>query len=135
MASSGIAWGFYSLAGQASKNSLNETANNFLRTLPLIILLSFFSFDQIQLSKQGITLAIFSGAITSGLGYAIWYYAIKELTITNAAIVQLAVPIIAAFGGVIFSNEGISIKLISSSSLVLGGVLLVMIGKNSTSRS
>lgn len=132
MVISGIAWGFYSLAGQGSIDSLNETANNFLRTFPFIILLSLFSFDQIQLTNPGIALAVFSGAITSGLGYAIWYSAIKELTITNAAIVQLAVPIIAAFGGVIFSNEDISIRLISSSVLVLGGVLLVMVGKHST---
>jgi drug/metabolite transporter (DMT)-like permease len=129
MALSGIAWGFYTLAGQSSKDSLNETANNFLRTLPFIILLTLFTFDQVQLSKQGILLAVTSGAITSGLGYAIWYSALKELTITHAAIIQLTVPIIATFGGVIFSNEVISIRLISSSILVLGGVLLVISGK------
>ncbi len=129
MAVSGIAWGFYTLAGKGSKSPLIDTANNFLRTLPFIALITLLTFDDIQTSSQGIVLAIVSGAVTSGLGYAIWYSALPHLTVTQAAVVQLTVPIIASIGGVLFSNEAITIKLVTSSILVLGGVLVVTIGK------
>lgn len=129
MAMSGIAWGFYTLAGRGSKTPLIDTANNFLKTLPFIGLLMLLTLANTQLSNQGIILAIVSGTITSGLGYAIWYAALAGLTVTNAAIIQLSVPIIAALGGVIFSNETINIELITSSLLVLGGVFIVIMGK------
>jgi len=129
MTVSGIAWGFYTLAGTGSKIPLVDTANNFLRTLPAIALVTFLTFDNVQISNQGILLAMVSGAVTSGLGYAIWYSALAGLTVTQAAIVQLTVPIIAAFGGVLFSGEVINIQLILSLMLVLGGVLAVTIGR------
>jgi drug/metabolite transporter (DMT)-like permease len=130
MAISGIAWGFYSLAGKRSTTPLLDTASNFLRTLPLVALLICFTFDHVQISNQGVALAIASGCIMSGLGYAIWYAALSGLTVTQAAIIQLTVPIIAAVGGVLLSNEVITIKLFISSILVLGGVLLVIVGKH-----
>jgi drug/metabolite transporter (DMT)-like permease len=130
MAISGIAWGFYTLAGKGSQTPLVDTANNFLRTLPFVVLLTVLAFDHVQISDQGIVLAIVSGTVTSGLGYAIWYSALRGLTVTQAAIIQLAVPIIAAIGGVIFSNEVITAKLLSASILVLGGVLVVIAGKH-----
>jgi drug/metabolite transporter (DMT)-like permease len=129
MAISGIAWGAYTLAGSGSKNPLIDTANNFLKTLPFIVLVTLLTLDNIQISNQGIALAIISGAVMSGLGYAIWYSALTKLTVTQAATMQLTVPIIATFGGVIFSNEVITIKLIAASILVLGGVLVVTLGK------
>lgn len=129
MAMSGIAWGFYTLAGKGSKTPLLDTSSNFLRTLPFIGLLTVLTFTNTELSNQGIILAIVSGTITSGLGYAIWYSALAGLTVTNAAIIQLSVPIIAALGGVIFSSEIISFELIVSSFLVLGGVFIVIMGK------
>lgn len=129
MSISGIAWGLYTLAGSGSKTPLIDTANNFLRTLPFIALVTILTFENIQISNQGIMLAIVSGAVTSGLGYAIWYSALTRLTVTQAATIQLTVPIIAAFGGVLFSNEVITIKLITSSILVLGGILVVTVGK------
>ena len=129
MALSGIAWGFYTLAGRGSNKPLLDTANNFLRTLPFVAVLIYLTFDNAQLSNQGIVLAIASGTITSGLGYAIWYSALTRLTVTQAAIIQLTVPIIAAFGGILFLNEVITIKLIGSSILVLGGLLVVSLGK------
>lgn len=129
MVFSGMAWGFYTLMGKDSQKPLIDTANNFLRTLPFVVLVSLLTFDSIQLSNQGIMLAIVSGAITSGLGYAIWYSALAGLTVTQAAVVQLTVPIIAAFGGILFSNEIITLKLVISSLLVLGGVLVVTLGK------
>ncbi len=90
--------------------------------------------SNIELSNQGILLAIISGTVTSGLGYAIWYSALSGLTVKHAAIIQLSVPVIAAIGGVIFSNETINIELITSSFLVLGGVLTVIMGKQSMER-
>jgi drug/metabolite transporter (DMT)-like permease len=129
MAGSGIAWAFYTLAGKNSKNPLIDTANNFLRTLPFIAMTMLLTFSEIQISNKGILLAIASGAVMSGLGYAIWYSVLPSLTLTQAAILQLTVPIIAAVGGVLFSNKVITIKLISSSILVLGGVLVVTVGR------
>lgn len=134
MAISGIAWGFYTLAGRGSKTPLVDTTNNFLRTLPFIGLLMLLTLSNIELSNQGILLAIISGTVTSGLGYAIWYSALSGLTVKHAAIIQLSVPVIAAIGGVIFSNETINIELITSSFLVLGGVLTVIMGKQSMER-
>ncbi len=134
MAISGIAWGFYTLAGRGSKTPLVDTTNNFLRTLPFIGLLMLLTLSDIELSNQGILLAIISGTVTSGLGYAIWYSALSGLTVKHAAIIQLSVPVIAAIGGVIFSNETINIELITSSFLVLGGVLTVIMGKQSMER-
>lgn len=129
---SGIGWGFYSLVGRGSKTPLIDTANNFLRTTPYVItviLIAYFMFDNILLTQQGVLLAIASGAIMSGLGYAIWYSALPRLTVTQASIPQLSVPIIAAIGGVLFSNEVITQQLVISSILVLGGVFVVIIGK------
>jgi drug/metabolite transporter (DMT)-like permease len=134
MAISGIAWAFYTLAGRGSKTPLVDTTNNFLRTLPFIGLLMLLTLSNIELSNQGILLAIISGTVTSGLGYAIWYSALSGLTVKHAAIIQLSVPVIAAIGGVIFSNETINIELITSSFLVLGGVLTVIMGKQSMER-
>ncbi|MCI2285078.1 DMT family transporter [Colwellia sp. MSW7] len=129
MAISGIAWAFYTLAGRGSKTPLVDTTNNFLRTLPFIALLMVLTLAKTHLSNQGILLAILSGTVTSGLGYAIWYSALSGLTVKNAAIIQLSVPIIAAIGGVIFANETINIELMTSSFLVLGGVFIVIMGK------
>jgi drug/metabolite transporter (DMT)-like permease len=129
MAASGIAWAFYTLAGKNTKTPLIDTANNFSRTLPFIALTMLLTFSDIQISNKGILLAIASGAIMSGLGYAIWYSVLPSLTLTQAAILQLTVPIIAAVGGVLFSNEVVTMQLISSSILVLGGVLVVTVGR------
>jgi len=129
MVLSGVAWGFYTLAGKGTINPLVSTANNFLRTVPFIILLFIFTFEKASMSSTGIMLAIVSGAITSGFGYAIWYIAINGLTVTQAAVVQLTVPIIAAFGGVLFVSEPITIQLIIASILVLGGILVSSISK------
>ncbi|MFT5580624.1 MAG: drug/metabolite transporter (DMT)-like permease [Paraglaciecola psychrophila] len=129
MAVAGIAWGFYTLAGRGSNTPLVDTCNNFLRTLPLMALATVLAFDHSQISNKGIVLAIVSGAVTSGLGYAVWYAALAGLTVTRAAVYQLAVQIIAAFGGVFFSNEIMTVRLISASILMLAGILLVIMGK------
>ncbi len=130
MSLSGIAWGAYTLKGKNSQNPLLETSFNFSRTLPFLIILSFLTYPYFNFSTTGLTLAIISGSITSGIGYTIWYTALKNLSSVQAAIVQLTVPIIASLGGIIFISETISFRLIISSSLILGGILLVILGKN-----
>jgi drug/metabolite transporter (DMT)-like permease len=129
MAISGIAWGLYTLLGRTSKNPLSDTAYNFLRTSPFILILVIFGLDNVHITSMGILLAILSGAIASGIGYFVWYTALRGLSVTQAAVVQLFVPVIAGVGGVIFTNELITLRLIESSALVLGGILMVILGR------
>ena len=130
MTIAGIAWGIYTLNGLRSKNPLKDTAYNFTRTLPFIILLFLFTMKNISYSLEGILLAVISGAVTSGIGYTIWYIALRGLTNVQSGVVQLLVPALAAFGGVIFVSEVISLRLIFASMLILGGILIVTLGKN-----
>ena len=125
----GISWAGYSLIGRGSVNPLLDTASNFIRTLPLVVLLFLFSMTDIQLSLDGFLLAVMSGAVASGIGYAIWYRELQGLLDSQAAVVQLLVPVLAAVGGVLFSNEEISLRLVIAAILVLGGVTVVIFGK------
>ena len=134
MSISGIAWGIYTLKGRGSLNPLLDTATNFSRTIPFIILLALLTFQNIHLSAQGILLAVLSGGIASGIGYAIWYVALAGLSSTQAAVVQLFVPVIAALGGVIFVSEPITSRLLLSGMMILGGILLVVVGRYYCSR-
>jgi len=129
MTVSGIAWALYTLRGRASTNPIDDTAYNFLRTFPFVIILIAVTFQDANLSQKGILLAVLSGAIASGAGYAVWYIALRGLSITQAAVIQLFVPVIAAIGGVIFANEIISLRLVLSSVMVLGGILIVVFGR------
>ena len=129
MAISGIAWAIYSLLGRSSTNPIDDTAYNFLRTLPFIVILAFFTFEQVAITPKGLWLAIISGAITSGIGYVIWYIALRGLSVTQAAVIQLSVPILASLGGILFVNELVSLRFIISSGLVLGGILIVVTGR------
>ena len=135
MAGAGIAWGFYSLAGKRSSAPLQDTAFNFFRTAPFVLVLLSLSLIESQITARGIFLAVLSGGLTSGVGYAIWYKALDGLTSVQAAVWQLLVPVIAAFGGVIFTGELLSLELIVASGLVLGGILIVIwLRQPSTSR-
>lgn len=129
MSVSGIAWGVYSIKGQASTNPLYDTAYNFLKSLPFVAVILLLTFKTEHYTLKGILLAIISGSITSGIGYTIWYMALKGLTSVQAAVVQLLVPVIAAFGGVIFIAEIITTRLTMASVLILGGVLIVVLGR------
>ena len=135
MTIAGIAWGIYTLNGLGSKDPLRDTAYNFARTIPFLILLFLFTMKNISYSLEGILLAAFSGAVTSGIGYTIWYIALRDLTNVQSAVVQLFVPALAAFGGVIFVSEVISLRLILASLFILGGILIVTLGKNYLKRS
>jgi drug/metabolite transporter (DMT)-like permease len=129
MMSAGIAWGFYSLRGKASENPLADTTGNFIRTVPMILIIVLLFLSNIQISTKGIIFAILSGAIASGIGYSIWYRVLKDHTATRAAILQLSVPAIASVGGVIFLAENLSFRIFLASSLILGGILIAIIGK------
>ena len=109
-----------------------DTTYNFIRTIPLLIVLLIISISNANYSTEGIWLAIISGGVTSGIGYTIWYMALGGLTATQAAIVQLLVPVIAAFGGVIFIAEKITFRLTIASLLILGGILIVVLTRKKT---
>jgi len=126
MTVAGIAWGLYSLQGRGSGNPLEATANNFIYAVPLVILVSLAFMADFKASKEGLLLAIASGAAASGLGYTIWYAALKGLSGTRAATVQLSVPVIAAFGGVILLSEAVTPRLLIASVATLGGVAMVL---------
>ncbi len=126
MATAGIAWGGYSLLGRGVADPLKATAANFIYSVPLIVVISLFFVSELQATFMGILLAATSGAITSGLGYAVWYAALPGLTATRAATVQLSVPAIAAIGGVVLLSEPITWRLFLSSAATLGGVAIVL---------
>ena len=129
MSVAGIGWGFYSVKGRDSLNPLLDTAFNFLRAVSFAGFLMVLNLAHISLSRDGLFYAAISGALTSGIGYAIWYAALKDLQLTTAAVVQLSVPVIAAIGGVLFVGEGLSLRLIIASIIILGGILLVIFGR------
>ena len=122
----GLAWGIYSLAGKGVKNPLIATSWNFIGTLPLALLIYVVFHSDAHITHNGITLAILSGALASGVGYTIWYSALPYLTATRAATVQLSVPIIAAISGVLLLAEPVTPRLILASTAVLGGVYLTI---------
>lgn len=129
MIAAGIAWGMYTLKGRGSDHPLKDTAYNFLRTIPLVIILLVITIQDAHYSAAGVLLAVLSGGIASGIGYTIWYIALGGLSTTQAAVVQLSVPVIAAFGGVLFVSEAITARLTLSASMILGGILLVVLGR------
>jgi drug/metabolite transporter (DMT)-like permease len=122
MLASGVGWGVYSLRGKDAAAPVAATAGNFARTLPLAFLGVFIAWGSLHSTPRGVTLAIVSGAVTSALGYVIWYLALRDLTATRAAIVQLAVPVIAAVGGIVVLAEEPTARLGIASILILGGV-------------
>lgn len=136
MCISGMCWGGYSLKGRGAGDALGRTASNFIWTLPLAALafgVSYFAKHTAgNLPLRGIVLAVISGALTSGVGYAIWYSALKGLSAVQGGVVQLSVPIIAAIGGVILVSEGLTMRLILSSVLILGGIALTLIKNEET---
>ncbi len=129
MAVAGIAWGVYSIRGRRESDPLASTASNFARSLVFVPLVLASTFQSIQLTANGVLLAIASGAITSGIGYVIWYAALKQMKTIQAALVQLSVPAIAALGGVFLLNEALSQRLLISAALILGGISLALLRK------
>ena len=122
MAAAGVAWGFYTLRGKGSGDPLAETTGNFVRSVPMIVLTAIPFLDGLHLSTRGALLAVLSGALASGVGYSVWYAALKYHTATRAAVLQLAVPVIAAVGGVVLLAESAGMRLAISAFLILGGI-------------
>jgi drug/metabolite transporter (DMT)-like permease len=129
MAIAGISWGLYSLRGRASANPVADTARNFALAVPLAALLSVATLRGAHLSWRGALLAAASGALASGLGYVSWYAALRGLTRIRAATVQLTVPILAAAAGVALLGETVTVRLVLSAILILGGVGLALAGR------
>src|SRR5690606_29933449 len=132
MALSGIAWGAYSLRGRGLPDPLKTTADNFMRSVAFLIPLTLavaIARLPVHASMSGLVLATVSGAVTSGLGYALWYRVLRQIGATQGAIVQLTVPVIAAIGGTLLLAEGWTVRLVVSSFLILGGVAVTIIAK------
>jgi drug/metabolite transporter (DMT)-like permease len=130
MAVAGVAWGVYSLRGRGITDPLAATAGNFLRAAPFALVLSVLLAARVHADAAGVALAVASGALTSGIGYVVWFAALNGLSAMRAATVQLSVPPIAAFGGALLLSEAITPRLALASAVILGGIALVM-----TSRS
>lgn len=126
MGLAGVGWGIYSLRGRGVANPLHATARNFLLAVPLGLLLSLLFLNRFQFNSHGLAIAVTSGAIASGLGYVLWYAALRGLSATSAATVQLSVPVIAAFGGVLLLSEAVTPRLLVASTAILGGIAIVL---------
>jgi drug/metabolite transporter (DMT)-like permease len=126
MLAAGIAWGLYSLRGQRALDAIGATAGNFVLSVPFAAALVLIMQRSLELDPAGVGLAVASGAIASGLGYAIWYTVLPALKSSVAATVQLSVPAIAALGGVLLLGEPISLRLVLASVAILGGIAMVI---------
>lgn len=129
MLSAGVAWGVYSLRGKGAGDPTRVTAGNFMRAVPVTVALSVFTLGSASLDAAGFWYAVASGALASGMGYALWYTVLPALKATHAATVQLSVPVIAAVGGVLFLGEPITLRLTLASTAILGGIALVILEK------
>lgn len=129
MAAAGIAWGLYTLRGRGSAAPLLATAGNFARALPFALVALVAARGVLQMSPRGLTLAAISGGITSGFGYAVWYAALRGLTPLVAGLLQLAVPVLAALGGVALLGEQLTSRLLGAGALVLGGIGWALVGR------
>lgn len=126
MVFAGLSWAVYSLLGRGSSEPLVDTAYNFVLTVPVALVLSAVSLMQGPPDLAGLGWAVASGALASGIGYAIWYRALPLLSRSSAAVVQLTVPVIAALGGIVFIGEMLTWRLVIASALILGGVAVAI---------
>lgn len=128
MALAGFAWGLYSLRGRSAGPPLQATARNFAAAVPLALAASAFSFAALHITPRGLVLATLSGAVTSGLGYVAWYAALPSLSPARAAIVQLAVPPLASFLGILILGESLTLRLVLAAPMILGGIAIAVLG-------
>ena len=129
MIGAGVAWGVYSLRGKGRGDPLRVTAGNFLRAVAFAAALSLVMLASASVDPLGVLLALTSGAITSGVGYAVWYTVLPRLRATSAATVQLSVPVLAAVGGTALLGEAPTLRLVLASAAVLGGIAMVIVEK------
>jgi drug/metabolite transporter (DMT)-like permease len=134
MIAAGAAWGIYSLLGKGAGDPTAATGGNFLRSLPfaavLMLAMATAGGGDRPLDPMGAFYAVLSGAVTSGLGYVLWYAALPMLRATSAATVQLCVPAIAALGGAVLLAEPVTARLLAASVAVLGGIALTIYRRN-----
>ncbi|MEM5385806.1 DMT family transporter [Paraburkholderia phymatum] len=126
MLCAGVAWGVYSLRGKGAADPIATTAGNFMRAAPFAVAVSASTFMHTSIDAMGLFFAALSGALTSGVGYVIWYAALKELRAATAATVQLSVPLLASIGGIALLGEPLTARLALSSIAILGGIALVV---------
>ncbi len=132
MLTAGMAWGVYSLRGRGAGDPTMVTAGNFLRAVPVALALCLFMFRGQSLDGAGLGYAAASGALASGIGYAIWYMVLPALQATSAASVQLSVPVIAALGGTMLLGEPVTLRLALASVAILGGIALVILHRQAS---
>ena len=135
MSVAGIAWGLYSLLGRDSTAPAADVTGTFIRLTPATLAVTALAWPAVHVSLRGATLAAVSGAVTSGGGYVIWYYALRRLTATRASILQLSVPALAALAGTLVLAEPITVRLVTAAALILGGVALSIAGRTRTSQA
>lgn len=119
---SGSSWGLYCLCGKGVSDPTASTAGNFVKAVPLALLMMICLPSQVSFDNPGIWYALAAGALASAGGYVIWYMVVVRFTVTVAAVVQLSVPVITAIGGVLFVNEPITLRVALSSAAILGGI-------------
>lgn len=129
MGAAGAAWGGYSLRGRGRREVLIATRGNFARAMVPALGVGLLVLPSARWSIRGALLAVVSGALTSGLGYVLWYAALQGLTATRAAIVQLAVPVLVALAGVLFLSEALTLRFLVASLLILAGIALAILGR------
>jgi drug/metabolite transporter (DMT)-like permease len=129
MGLAGAAWGIYTLRGRDSKAAVLDTAGNFVWAIPFALAVSLVGAQSLSLSNDGMLLAVVSGALASGVGYVIWYAALRGLSAMQASMVQLMVPALAAMGGAMILEEPLTLRLLTSAVLILGGVALGLTGR------
>jgi len=129
MIASGVAWAVYTLRGRGARDPIGQTAGNFVRASAFCLPLAVFAYFNETTSTTGALLALASGVIASGLGYAIWYTALRGLTTFQAALIQLSVPVIAAFGAILFLSEQLTLHFVVAGACVIGGIALAILAK------
>jgi len=122
MAAAGVGWGIYSLAGRRAGDPLAATAANFCLAVPVALAVAVLRFDWTALTGFGVSLAVLSGAVTSGIGYALWYNVVPQLGAARAGVAQLSVPILAALAGAVWLDEPLGWRFMVAAAVVLGGV-------------
>jgi len=129
MSAAGIAWGFYTLRGKGSSDPLAETGGNFLRSVPMVLMATVPFISQVHLSARGVVVAAISGGVTSGIGYTVWYAALRHHTPSRAAALQLSVPIIAAGIGVALLSESFDTRSYVAAAMIIGGIGMTIAGR------
>jgi drug/metabolite transporter (DMT)-like permease len=129
MLSSGAGWGVYSVRGRGAAHPIDVTTGNFLRAAPITLVASLFLRSHVSLDQVGVWCAAISGALTSGLGYVVWYTALPSLKTTTASTAQLSVPVLTAVGGILFLGETMTLRLALASVAILSGIAFVVLAR------